>query len=480
MIFDLWKMIKNISFVFVFLFILKYSSESMFIYYLRLAFFAYIIYSPISYLFKWRAYKYVFKDNAVHIYEGVFIKQHRSVPLKKVQNIQKKTTIFHRIFAVTSITLETGADGEEASVKFDVISRGEADEIERAIPISMEEVAYAADANVLDDEGTGFERTKTELKRTIHFSPIKRDVIKAVFTSLSFLAFVPIVFSFIYKLDEIFELQADLKGIYHTLSGHWWMIALLVILLMVIAIVYGMISTFIKYGKYEISSDQEQIFIKKGVLAENAFSIRKGNVQAVQITQSLMKRILGLAEVKLISAGSLGEGLSDTNSLYPFLPVNRAYSMVEELLPDFRVDSTLNKLPRKSFIVRMLHIPWFVIIATILILIFKPGLWFLTIIFCLFVYILRMLNYWNTGFKIDDHFIYFKSGSLETDVFITKRDKIIEIAVTRTRLQRMYGLATIQTVNRSKPVHHSEVQDIPTGVADNFYHWYSESDVTVK
>ena len=83
------------------------------------------------------------------------------------------------------------------------------------------------------------------------------------------------------------------------------------------------------------------------MLNESTFSILKDKVQAIEITQTTMKRLLGLAEIKLISAGSIGEEKLETNSLYPFLPVKRAYEMIQEILPSYEVTQTMNRLTEK-------------------------------------------------------------------------------------------------------------------------------------
>ena len=108
---------------------------------------------------------------------------------------------------------------------------------------------------------------------------------------------------------------------------------------------------FLKYGNYQISSDHDRIYITKGLIDETAFSIAKEKVQAIEIKQSFMKRLLGLAEVKLTSAGGLssGEDTLEINSLYPFLPVKRAYEMVSEILPSYEISQKMSPLPIKSF-----------------------------------------------------------------------------------------------------------------------------------
>lgn len=44
----------------------------------------------------------------------------------------------------------------------------------------------------------------------------------------------------------------------------------------------------------------------------------------------------------------------------------------------------------------------------------------------------------------------------------------------RTKWQKNFGLATIKMTNRSKPIVHTKMMDIPVEKADEFYTWYTK------
>jgi putative membrane protein len=46
------------------------------------------------------------------------------------------------------------------------------------------------------------------------------------------------------------------------------------------------------------------------------------------------------------------------------------------------------------------------------------------------------------------------------------------VKVTRNIIQQMVGLASIGTINRAKPVHHTGVDDVPLELAASLYQWY--------
>lgn len=477
-IFNLWSLIKNTFFFVLFLFVLKYGSESALIKYGRIAFFIILGISIIFIVLNWITQKYKLDDLSFHLYKGIFSKNEQSIPFSKIQNVQRRTTLLHRLLGVTSITFETGISQSDKSVKFEVLSLKDADLMEETVSNSSQIITD--DKNNISDEES---KKNLVTERVIHFKPTKKDILKASFTSLSFLILIPILLSIYSKTTEVFKVEDQVEGLFQSIINSWWVVTIIITLLIIASISVGIIRAYLKYGKYEISSDETRVYITKGTLDENTFSILKNRVQAIEITQSPVKRILGLAEVKLISAGgiSVGEESLELNSLYPFLPVKRAYEMIQEVLPLYEVTHKMNRLPSRSFWIRMLRPSWFWIIVTIALFYFKPSLfqidqgWLIVSVgLLILIGILRMLDYYNTRYLLNGQFIQFKTGGLETSVFISKRTKIVEINVSRSKLQQLLGLASIGTINHAKPFHHAGVKDIPVEMADHFYTWYAD------
>ncbi|WP_440970580.1 PH domain-containing protein [Peribacillus frigoritolerans] len=471
--FEFWKLLKGNVFFIIMLYILNFGSEKMYMKLLQIGFLVYLVWKVISVILKWYTYKYQIKDGTLYITSGLVSKSYRTVPLHKVQNVQQRTTLFHKIFRLTSLTFETGMTGDQESVPFEMISRKEAERLEG-------EYASKQELPVIDiSEERIAEDMEPAIEKTIHFTPSKHDVLKASFTSLSFLALIPILATIYNTLDDFIDLE-NAEGLLAKLLDKWWIITIVIAGLICVAVAFGIVSTFVKYGKYEISSDHERIYIKKGVLDESAFSIRKEKVQAVEITQSIIKRVLGLAEVKLISAGSTGDEELETNTLYPFLSIERAYGMVEEILPAYKVERSMRSLSKQAFKIRMLRPSFFWILSTLAIYYFKPSLWYISLILLVLIYTLRIMDYKNSRYLLNDEFIQIKSGSLETSLFITKRSKVIQIEVERSKPQKFFGLATIETINRSKPVHHTKLQDVSVEYADEFYTWYMDRTKNIQ
>lgn len=485
MVLSLWELIKSMFFFAIILFVFNHDSETFIMRYGRIAFYIIIIISLGVIIYNWLTRKYMLVDGAFHLHQGIAKKKDRRIPLSSVHNVQRHTSFLHRLFKITSATFETSMTGEDAAVRFTAISFSEVEHIEELMTEPSEDSDMEDDTLPLSEMGT----TENKLKRTIHFKPTRKDTIKAAFTSFSFLLLVPIILSIYIKLDDIFDLDDKADGVFQTIMSSWWFIAGILVVLIVASIIFGLARAFIKYGKYEISSDDERIFITRGMIDELAFSITKDKVQAIEMTQPLMKRTLGLAEVKLISAGSFSTDDSETeaSSLYPFLPVDKAYQMFHDILPSYEVSTQMDRLPKKSLWMRLLRPSWLWMIATGGLFYFKPAFfnieqawWMVSIVLLILIIVARILDFMNTRYTINGQFIQFKTGSLETSLFISKRDKVVEIDVSRNKVQHYLGLASIHMVNRAKPVHHTRLLDVPTDVSHDFYTWYANRIVEVN
>lgn len=480
-LFDLASFVKSFGLLFI-LVIVNINSDSWLARIGRMLLLAAFILTILSSILKWFIHKYATDELAFYLRTGIFDKTERTVYYDKIQNVQRHTSFLHKVFGVTSVTFETGTSGMNSNIKFDVLKKAEAERLEMLVKEFSQSSKTAVE---IDNQSS--DELPTQAERVVHFTPTRKDTIKASFTSFSFLIILVIGASIFSKLNQLFDVEQYVEGWLADVLTSPWLIAGIIVVLIMLAVTIGIVWTFIKYGKYEIASDAQRVYISKGVLDESAFSIPKSRVQGVEITQSFMKRILGLAEVKLISAGDLGDDEKAVSTLYPFLPVKRAYLMITELLPNFEVSKQSNRLPKKSLAVRLLKPYWFWLVVTVLLSYFRPEVfnlhygWLLvSISFLLLLVTFRVINYWHTTYVITNDFIQMSTGAFEKVTFLTRREKIIEVSIERTKLQQLTGLATIELINRAKPVRHESLKDVTIEEAKRFYQWYATRKVHIE
>ncbi|MDK8643096.1 PH domain-containing protein [Niallia taxi] len=476
MLLDFVSLIKTNFIIIFFLYVIHFGTDSKLWLASQYLFAVFILLAIVYNFFNWFFYRYTVKDEAIHISSGVIKKSERVISLSKIQNIQKRTTVIHKLFNISSITMETGESGDNGSIALAAISKQEADWLETIASIVYDEEISEASEEEKDPDSI----VETQNEREIHFIASKKDVLKASFTSLSFFALIPVVFTIYSNMEDLLPVTSIMGDWLKAIMRYWWMIAITLVIFTFIAIAFGVITTYWRYGKYQILSDSKRIYIRKGLVDEVAFSILKEKVQAIEVIQSPLKRILRLAEVKLVSAGETGEEDLKTNSLYPFLPVNRAYEIVHELLPEYKILPNMTSLPKTALVAKMLRPSILWLAALVVLLIFKQNLWYVSFAVLLIVYILRLLDFLNSSYIVKDEYMQMRTGSLETSLFLTKRSKVIEVEVAQSRWQRRFGLAKMGIVNRSKPIVHTSIKDVPYDAAVDFYYWYKKRGKDIR
>lgn len=486
MIIDMWGYIKSAFLPALFLFVLNHDSDAFIWKYGRYAFIIITILTVIFLMLKWLTYQYELTTNAFHLYSGYLNKEEQIIPYNKIQNINKKTTALHRLFHMTSLHFETAMSGDNATVVFNAISETQAAEIERLIErtTAEEEPVFSNEISVNAEE-----EANEEAERKVHFTPTTRDSIRAAFTSFSFLILIPILFSIYTKVEDLFDIEKQTEGIFAFFFSTWWMAAIMILLIFLLSMLIGMVRIYIKYGKYEISSDNNRIYINRGVLNETYFSMAKQNVQAIKIEQSLIKRILGIVEIKLVSVGDLSADNDELeiSSLYPFLNKAHAYAILQDILPDYQITEKMRQLPRQALWLNLFKGAFFYLIPAAIVLYFKPTFWGMTqtwwiiVLLLLFIVINTgiLLSYQQSGYVMNDAFIQMKKGAFGTSVFVSRRDKISEVSISRSILQKQLGTATLEIINRAHPVEHTTIDHVPYTAARSFYHWYRQRTAEV-
>ncbi|MEI2665819.1 PH domain-containing protein [Rossellomorea sp. LJF3] len=457
---ELVSIVKNQFGFYLLLFILKANSTAGWVVWGRYALLIVTAGSVVSIFTKWFSNRYELGTESIIFKEGMVIKKQKTVAWNRIHNHRSHTTFVHRWFGLTSLTMETGTSDEDSTCNFPVITQDEKERI-------LTHLEQKQEFTELEEE--------TIPERRVHFQTTRKDLIKASFTSLSFLAIFPLLSAVYFNLADFFAIEKSAEGAWHYLLGHVWVLVILFIAAMLLSISIGFVKTSIKYGNYVISDDHERIYIEKGIGNEVSFSIPKNKVQAVRVEQSIVKRMIGLVSIKLISAGSSEEEIS---SFYPFMPKKEAYEMLHAILPQFPVNEEMERFPLKVLWLKLIQPYYLAIVSIAGFWIFKmEWMWVAGIIFAVSIF-LRVLDYWFTSYSLHRQTIQIRKGGWINETFITHRNRIQQVMVKHSFLERMFGVATITFSNRANPTHESLLFGLSSEEAETFYQWYYHKSVS--
>lgn len=497
MLHDYIHLIKTSVPLFFLFFVLKVDSSAWLFTYGRYVLPAAVTFSALYIPVKWYAKTYEILPSAIVVSSKLLTTSTSTIPYSKIQQVKRKTTWVHRLTGMASLTLETSSEGRDGTIRFDVLKPSEALSIEQHVQqeqtavefetsqgegVFSEDLSHQEEIERVESEepaGQPVPRGSTG-EKTIHYTPTKKDIMKASLVSLSFLTVVPFAGSWLSNAEDL-HFENQVNGLFESILSSIWMITGALAFLAAAGFVIGIVRTYKKYGKFELASTSERILITKGAWEQDYLSVEKENVQAVFIEQSLMKRLLGFASLKLVIAGEK-EG-EEVTSLYPFLPLKRAYSLVHEMLPKYRVLKNMEKLPRQALYIRLLRPSWLWIAATAGLYIFKPApfhidlpWWAFSTGLFIVIILSRIQGYLHTRFQMDDTFIQTQAGGFTKTLYLSKRSKVIEVEVSRDYFQQKSGLATLTLINRAAPVRETVVQDVPEAFAERLKVWYTHRD----
>ncbi len=420
---------------------------------------------------KWFTYRYGYDDRAFYIHSGVFTKNKQVIPFNRVQNIQRKRTILHKLSRKTQIVFSTAAVTDEDLV-FEMLSLQEANLLEDLVFSKKTPVAP------LDDNSKDT-ISMHQRDQKIHYQVTIPDLLKASFASVKFLTVVPtFAVGIIIKDKDAFHFVKKTVSLELILS-HLWIDAFVLIGILLISFLLSICYTFSKYWNYTLSSDDLKIYIKRGLFNETRLSIQKSRVQAFNIKQGLFKQLLGLVEVELVTSSSY-EDDDDISTLYPFLPKKIAFQIITELLPEYQVDLKPRKLERRVLWLKLCRPSIIWIISSIVIFIWIPTFWWISLILFILIETIRYVDFQNSHFSIHDELIQMQSGGFVRKMLISKRKNIIEAKVRTSPIQRKFKASTIYVSNRANPVKVTSVFDMPLAYSAEFYRWYKKRGESIQ
>lgn len=447
------------------LFVLRASSTSPWVIGGRYLLLLITLWAIVANILKWHFHRYEISGSTIVFHEGILVRKQRTVALDRIHDHKSSSTFIHRWFGLTSLMLTTGISGADAVFEFPVIS-----EAERKRIINCLEKKEQQDH---PEHELHEEIRKTTTERSIHFRSTRRDMVKASFTSLNFLAIFPLLTAGYFNLAEYFNIELTTKHAVDYLLTHGWMLVILFIIALALSVGIGFIKTSIKYGNYTISDDRERIYIDRGVGQFVSYSILKHRVQAIIVEQSILKRILGLASIKIITAGgSIKDSEHETNSLYPFMPIHEAYRLLQTILPEYEIQEQMERFPINVLWIKLLQPYYLTLLAIAGLWIFKKEwLWMSAIVFGLSL-LSRVLDYKFTSYLRHGEMVQIRKGGFKNETFVTHRKRIQQVSVKHTWLDRRFGVATLVISNKGKPFTMRELRGLPKEEAAFFYENY--------
>jgi putative membrane protein len=251
-------------------------------------------------------------------------------------------------------------------------------------------------------------------------------------------------------------------------------LAITLAVVFVVSLLLGVLGTALSYGAFKARRRGGRIEVERGLLSRQYKGVSISRIQAIELRQGFIRRLIGYAELKLLTIDSMDTSGNQQNTqalqenglvIHPFVKMGRAPEILAGLLPEFNdrpAEHEMRPLPKVSFrrsLIRGGIIPtliyaragggvtaFFALTGLVPEYIARPillALWALIALLAVLHLVGSVLWYRHAAYTYNPGMLTIRQGSYGMVTTVVPRRKVQWAATRQNPLQRLSGVATV-------------------------------------
>jgi putative membrane protein len=377
----------------------------------------------------WRATTYAVAGDSFRLRRGVFQQNERTIPLDHVQSVDIVQGVIQRLLGVYEVRIETAGGGaSEPDASLSALGRAAAQALRREIAGSKRERPEEATA-------------PTVLRRLS-----TRELLVAGATSGQ----IGVAFSLLAVGSQFLDdfLSEDfVRRIVETLAPNWLMVLFILVPVgLLLAWFLAIAGTVLAYTGFTLAREGDFLYIKRGLLERREAAIPLARIQAVCVSEGVLRQPFGLAAVRVESAG-YGEDAGVSTMLFPLLRRDEVDEFLAGAAPEFAVNPPLEPLPRRAlrrYVLRAAFAYLIVALVAALVsfLVFQSAAGLLAFLLIPPAAAYGWLCYRDAGWALEEDRLVVRYRRLGRKAAVAPRRRLQAREVVRSPFQRRVRLAT--------------------------------------
>ena len=426
---------------------------------------------------EWLRRTYALEGGALRLEEGVLSRQLRAVPFDRIQQVDLVRKPLHRLLGVATLRVETAGGGSAAEVDLDVVTLAEA----RALRSSLlrAKAAFAPEQTGATaaggrpagspattvpggashaDPAAAAEAAAARVERVLLRLRLGEVMLAGITGSRAAAALVVLgplsqATDWFPGLSDWLLARFDPEAVAPTTPAAFLVVA---VLAAVVWLGLAAVSSVVTDHGFTLARVGDDLVVRRGLLERREAVLPLARLQVVRIEESLLRRALGLASVRLQSAGRRG-GSDETASrlAIPILQRAQVNRVLGELLPGAapiprlrapppaaRRRAVTRSLVRTTLAVAVVALPiWF--LATGNGLGVAPRSALLVLPLLALAVAIGLAAYRSLGHAAGERFLYARAGVVIRVLTVVPVAKAQSGSVRSSPFQRRAGLATL-------------------------------------
>jgi putative membrane protein len=276
---------------------------------------------------EWLRRTYALEGGALRLEEGVLARKLRAVPFDRIQQVDLVRKPLHRLLGVATLRVETAGGGSAAEVDLDVVTLPEA----RTLRASL----LRAKAR-LADAPAGVEVAEPPAERVLLRLRLGEVMLAGITGSRAAAALVVLgplsqASDWFPGLSDWLWGRFDPEAVAPTTPAAFLAVAVVAV---VVWLGLAAASSIVTDHGFTLARVGDDLVVRRGLLERREAVLPLGRLQVVRIEESLLRRLLGLASIRIQSAGRTGGSDRTASRLaVPVLQRTEVNRLLGELLP---------------------------------------------------------------------------------------------------------------------------------------------------
>lgn len=453
----------------------------------------------------WRARTWELTGDGLVVRWGLLNRRRLTIPYEHIHTVSMNSALLERLLGLVTLDLDTGAAASEGDAsKVRGLRAGEAEALRAELFRSKRAAATpAGERDGAPADGTA--DSAAEDRPLATFTLTGRQLALAAASRMSVASqAVALVILLVNGLNQLIEWGLlDLAGTGDELMAAATpalvpAVAAFVLAVVVLGAAVSFVTSLVSYAGYRVERYADRVVVERGLVSRSSRTLVAGRVQYVTVTQGVIRRAIGYAEVSawvVAEPGEAGGEPAGSVLLHPFVRLDELDAFLAEALPAYagvlgRAElRRLGPVALRRAVVRavlwwpfataiFLGAHWLFAFSGLL----EDAAWLLepllaaaVALSALFLAVLvtdALLAWRGARHGHTDRELVLVSGGLTRRTAIAPRARLQRMRVSQSPFQRRSGVATVSVRTASNGAGGLDLRDVPAADADALLAWF--------
>lgn len=412
---------------------------------------------------------YRYDETELVVRTGIFFKNERHIPYARIQSVDARQNVLHRVLQVVEVQVRTATGGDaEATLSvlpFDALEQMRQRVFEGRKVAAEGTSADATDATPLTDIDAAPQVTPVEAPAEVllHLTPAD-TALSGLLDNRGWVV-IGAASGLLWESGAFDRIEALLP------QASWTVAAAVAAGLFVISPILSVCWALVRLHGFTLTRRHAELLTEYGGLTRVTGTIPLRRVQAIKIFQTPGHQLTGRAAVRVETAGGGGQeqGAAEREWIAPIIRLAHVPALVDHLAPDVRLADVEWQAPDVAAGTRRMRLAaiWSLMTGLVAFRFFDWS-WALTATLVLLAFALFAARKYaqSLGWARTDEAVYFRSGWLWRAVTIVPIAKVQGVELRESPFDRRWSMASVSVDTAGAGAHAIDVPYLGRDVAE--------------